>query len=126
MVRTADLGGDSNGPADMALIRKAGQRINKEITDFDASQNDMRHTGTPYLVEIMNRFDLLPVQNFRYGADPQASKIAGNYGKRCSIPRSPDGCWYGCTMACAHAVPHYPPAHRPLCRASGDGRWPRI
>ena len=28
------------------------------------SQNDMRHTGTPYLVEIMNRFDLLPVKNF--------------------------------------------------------------
>jgi aldehyde:ferredoxin oxidoreductase len=107
VVRYSKTGGDSNGVADMDLIRKAGQRINKEITDFDASQNDMRHTGTPYLVEIMNRFDLLPVQNFRYGADPQAPKIAGEVWKALFDTKTPDGCWYGCTMACDHSVPHY-------------------
>lgn len=107
VVRYSETGGDSNGVADIDLIRRAGQRINKEITDFDASQNDMRHTGTPYLVEIMNRFDLLPVQNFRYGADPQAPKVAGEVWKDLFDTKAPDGCWYGCTMSCAHSVPHY-------------------
>ncbi|NLP10509.1 aldehyde:ferredoxin oxidoreductase, partial [bacterium] len=60
VVRYSEMGPNSNGVADMALLRKAGQRINKEITDFDAVQNDMRGTGTPYLVDIMDRFDLLP------------------------------------------------------------------
>ncbi len=107
VVRYSTLGPDSNGVADMALLRKAGQRIKKEITDFDASQNDMRTVGTPYLVEIMDRFDLLPVENFRYGADPQSSKIAGTVWKEMFDRRGPDGCWYGCTLSCAHAVPHF-------------------
>jgi len=107
VVHFSGTGGDSNGVANMELIRAAGQRINKEIADFDASQNDMRHTGTPYLVEIMNRFDLLPTQNFRYGGDPEAHKIGGEVWKEMFDTRYPDGCWYGCSMSCAHAVPHY-------------------
>ncbi len=77
VVRTPDVRGDSNGVANMDLIRKAGQRINKEITEFDSSQNDMAGTGTPYLVEIMSRFDLLPIENFRFGSDDRAAQIAG-------------------------------------------------
>lgn len=107
LVKFSSLTGDSNGCADLSLIRKAGQRINKEITDFDASQNDMRGTGTPYLVEIMNRFDLLPTQNFRFGADPNAHKIAGELWKPMFDHSGPDGCWFGCSMACAHGVSHY-------------------
>ena len=107
VVHYSDTGGDSNGVADMALLRRVGRTINKDITDFDASQNDMRHTGTPYLVEIMNRFDLLPVQNFRYGSDPQASRISGEIWRDLFDTKSPDGCWYGCTMSCAHSVPHF-------------------
>lgn len=107
VVRYSSLGADSNGVANMELVRKAGQRINKEITDLDASQNDMRGTGTPYLVEIMNKFDLLPVENFKYGAHPDALQIAGDKWKTRFDTRGPDGCWYGCTMSCAHAVSHY-------------------
>jgi aldehyde:ferredoxin oxidoreductase len=107
VVKYSDLGADSNGVADMALLRKAGTRINKEIADFDASQNDMRHTGTPYLVEIMNRFDLLPVNNFKFGAHIDAHKIGGEIWKGLFDTRFPDGCWYGCGLSCAHAVPHY-------------------
>jgi aldehyde:ferredoxin oxidoreductase len=107
VVRFSETGGNSNGAVDMEVIRKVGQAINKNIADFDASQNDMRHTGTPYLVEIMNRFDLLPVQNFRYGAHPEAGKIAGEVWKGLFDTSAPDGCWYGCTMSCAHSVPHY-------------------
>jgi aldehyde:ferredoxin oxidoreductase len=107
VVRYTNLGGDSNGVSDMALIRKAGQRINKEIAEFDESQNDMGGTGTPYLIEIMNKFDLLPVQNHRLGADPKAEGIAGRIWKERFDHSGPDGCWYGCSMGCAHGVPHY-------------------
>jgi aldehyde:ferredoxin oxidoreductase len=107
VVKYTSLGGDSNGCADLGLVRKAGQRINKEISEFDSSQNDMGGTGTPYLVEIMNKFDLLPVQNYRYGSDPDAHKIAGEYWKQQFDHSGPDGCWFGCTMACAHGVPHF-------------------
>jgi aldehyde:ferredoxin oxidoreductase len=107
VVRYADTGGDSNGVANMELIRAAGKRINSEISRFDASQNDMRGTGTPYLIEIMNKFDLLPVQNFRFGADPQAHQIAGEIFKEMYDKNGPDGCWYGCTMSCAHGVSHF-------------------
>jgi aldehyde:ferredoxin oxidoreductase len=107
VVHYSETGGNSNGCYDLELIRRAGQRINKEITDFDASQNDMRHTGTPYLVEIMNKFDLLPVENFRFGAHPDAHQINGEVWKAQFDTTAPDGCWYGCTMSCAHAVPHY-------------------
>jgi len=67
----------------------------------------MRGNGTPYLVEIMSRFDLLPIENFRFGSDPRSSQIAGAIWKGMYDRRGPDGCWYGCTMACAHAVPHF-------------------
>lgn len=107
VVKFSDLNADSNGVADMSLLRKAGNRINKEITEFDASQNDMRGTGTPYLVEIMNRFDLLPTHNFQYGSHPDAYKIAGDVWKQKFNLTGPDGCWYGCTMSCAHGVSHY-------------------
>ena len=107
VVRYSNLGGDCNGVANMDLIRAAGSRIKKEIADYDASQNDMGGTGTPYLVEIMNKFDLLPVKNFRYGHHKDAWKIAGDIWKKKFDKRGPDGCWYGCTLACAHGVPHF-------------------
>ncbi len=107
VVHYSETGGDSNGVADMALIRDAGKRINSEVSRFDASQNDMRGIGTPYLVEIMNRFDLLPVENFRFGADECAPQIAGDIWKPQYDRSGPDGCWYGCTLACAHGIPHF-------------------
>lgn len=107
VVKYSSMNPNSNNVADMALIRKAGVRINKEIVTFDPSQNDMRGTGTPYLVEIMNKFDLLPVQNFRFGSDEQAYKIAGDIWKEKFDRRGTDGCWYGCTMSCAHGIPHF-------------------
>jgi aldehyde:ferredoxin oxidoreductase len=107
VVRYSNMSGDSNGVADMSLLRKAGQRINQEIVDYDASQNDMRNVGTPYLVEIMDRFDLLPVENFRFGSHPDHYKLAGPLWKQMFDHSGPDGCWYGCTMACSHAVAVY-------------------
>jgi aldehyde:ferredoxin oxidoreductase len=108
VVRYTDMGGDKNGVADMPLIRKAGQRINKEIADFDDKQNQMRKVGTANIVEIMDHFDLLPVHNFRYGSHPDTHNIDSKIWKEAFTQGLPDGCWLGCTMSCSHGVDHFP------------------
>ncbi len=95
---------DLNGPADIERLRKAGARITKEILDLDAKQNDMRSVGTSNIVEVMNEFDLLPVENYRFGSHPKAEAISSPVWRTRFTQGLPDGCWFGCTMACAHAV----------------------
>jgi aldehyde:ferredoxin oxidoreductase len=107
VVRYSELSGDSNHAADMALIRKAGKRITKEISDLDDSQNQMRRIGTAHLVEIMDHFDLLPVHNFRFGSHPEAHKIDSHVWEERFTQGLPDGCWAGCAMSCSHSVDHY-------------------
>ena len=106
--RFIDMGGDKNGVADMPLIRKAGQRINKEITDLDDSQNQMRKIGTANIVDVMDHFDLLPTHNFRFGSHPDTHKIDSKVWKEKFTQGLPDGCWLGCTMSCSHGVDHFP------------------
>jgi aldehyde:ferredoxin oxidoreductase len=108
VVKFRDMKGDLNGVADMALIRKAGARINKEITDFDDAQNQMRKVGTAHLVEIMDHFDLLPVHNFRFGSHPDTHKIDSKVWIESFTQGMPDGCWLGCTMSCSHGVDKFP------------------
>jgi aldehyde:ferredoxin oxidoreductase len=108
VVRYTDMGGDKNGVADMPLIRKAGQRINKEIADLDDKQNQMRKVGTANIVEIMDHFDLLPTHNFRYGSHPETYKIDSKVWKEHFTQGVPDGCWLGCTMSCSHGVDQFP------------------
>jgi len=107
VVRYSKLNANSNGVADMELLRKAGKRINKELADYDEIQNDMSRTGTTYLVGIMNDYDLLPVENYRYGMHEKAVEYTREEWKKIFDTRGPDGCWYGCTMACAHGVAGY-------------------
>lgn len=107
VVRYSQMKGDSNNPVDMELIRKAGKRINKEISELDAKQNNMRSVGTGHLPPIMNEFDLLPVHNYRYGSHPEADRIDTTVWKSLYTQGVPDGCWYGCTLSCAHGVDHF-------------------
>ena len=104
VVRTTGWRATSNHPANPELIRRASARINKEIVELDDQQNQMRRVGTPYLVEIMNDYDLLPVHNFRYGSHPEAHRIASTVWKKLFTQNLPDGCHYGCTLSCSHAV----------------------
>ncbi len=105
VVRFSGLTGASNNPAKPDLIRKAGKRINQEITQYDAQQNNMREIGTAHLVEIMDHFDLLPVHNFRYGTHPDHVNIdSTTWQKAFTQDKRMDSCWLGCTMACSHAV----------------------
>jgi aldehyde:ferredoxin oxidoreductase len=104
VVKKHGISGDSNHPADPERVRKAGERINKEILELDSSQNDMRHVGTSHLVEIMNEYDLLPVKNYKFGSHPDAHKIDSSVWRTRFTQGMPDGCWLGCTMSCSHAV----------------------
>jgi aldehyde:ferredoxin oxidoreductase len=104
VVKSPPVKGDSNHPADLARIVAAGTRLHKEIHDYDDQQNRMRRRGTPYLVQIMDDYHLLPVHNFKFGSHPDTPKINGEVWEARLTQGLPDGCWYGCTMACAHAV----------------------
>jgi aldehyde:ferredoxin oxidoreductase len=99
--------GLANNPADKERITRVGTRINKEIREYDDQQNRMRRRGTPYLVQIMDDYDLLPVHNFKYGSHPDTPNINGDVWEARFTQGLPDGCWYGCTMSCSHAVDGY-------------------
>lgn len=109
IVRYSDMRGDSNNPAKPDLIKKAGRRINKEISTLDPQQNNMREIGTAHLVEIMDHFDLLPVHNFRYGAHPDHEGIdSSTWQEAFTQDKRMDSCWLGCTLACSHGVDDFP------------------
>lgn len=107
VVYYSQMKGDSNNPANMDLIRKAGTRINKEISELDSKQNSMRTVGTGHLPPIMNEFDLLPTHNFRYGSHPDADNLDTPVWHELYTQGIPDGCWYGCTLSCAHGIDHF-------------------
>ncbi len=107
VVRKAGLKAEANAPVDIKRIRAVGQRINKEITDFDDQQNRMRRVGTAHLVEIMDDYDLLPVHNFKFGSHPDMPKIRSTVWDGIFTQTHPDSCIYGCTMACSKGVDGY-------------------
>ena len=109
VVRFRGMTGSTNNPAKPELIRKAGRRINKEISTLDPQQNNMREIGTAHLVEIMDHFDLLPVHNFRFGKHPEHEKIdSTTWHEAFTQDKRMDSCWLGCTMACSHGVDDFP------------------
>ncbi len=96
---------DPNHPADPARIRKAGQVVTREMILLDHQQALMRIVGTAHLVEIMNDYDLLPVNNYKFGDHPDAEKISSpHFRKKYFTQGVPDACYLGCNMACTKAV----------------------
>jgi aldehyde:ferredoxin oxidoreductase len=94
---------ESNGPANAELVKQIGTEYNKELKALDPKQNEMSIVGTTHLVPIMNNFDLLPVNNFRYGSHSETEKL-GRETYRKKFNAGFDGCWFGCSLACAHVV----------------------
>ncbi len=94
---------ESNGPADPELVKKTGTALAKEIRMLDPKQNEMSIVGTTHLVTIMNEFDLLPVNNFRFGSNVEAERI-GREVYRKKFDKGFDGCWMGCALSCAHVI----------------------
>jgi len=96
--------GLSNHPADPVALAELGKSIHQEIRDHDREQCNMRTVGTSHLVEIMDDYDLLPCENYRFGSFPKASRIYSDQFYKLFTQVIPDGCWHGCTLACAKTV----------------------
>jgi aldehyde:ferredoxin oxidoreductase len=99
--------GNLNNVAELAPIMERGKRFNKEMRDLDDSQAEMRTKGTAHLVNIMNDYDLLPVNNYKFGSSPEADAIHSEVWKSRFTQGIPDGCWIGCNMSCAKGVDEY-------------------
>jgi aldehyde:ferredoxin oxidoreductase len=107
VAKTKGTNGHRNNVADMEAIQERGRRFNKEMKDLDDSQCQMRKKGTAHLTNVMNDYDLLPVNNFKYGSHPMAAKIHSDIYMKYFTQGLPDGCWTGCNMSCAKTVDHY-------------------
>jgi aldehyde:ferredoxin oxidoreductase len=94
---------DSIAPADPKLVKQISTEFNKELRALDPKQKEMSIVGTTHLVPIMNDFDLLPVNNFKYGCHPDAEKL-GREVYRKKFHAGFAGCWVGCSLSCAHGV----------------------
>ncbi len=94
---------ETNGPADPEKVKILGRAYNQELRDLDPKQNEMSIVGTTHLVPIMNSFDLLPVNNYRFGSHPDAEKLGREVFRR-KFHKGFDGCWMGCSLSCAHGV----------------------
>jgi len=107
VAKVPGIKGNLNNVVDLEAIMERGKRFNKEMRELDDSQAEMRSKGTAHLVNIMNDYDLLPVNNFKYGSHKDADAIHGDVWKRLFTQGVPDGCWIGCNMSCAKGVDEY-------------------
>jgi len=99
---------ETNGPEDPQNVKKIGNAHSQEIRALDPKQNQMAVVGTTHLVPIMNEFDLLPVNNYKYGSHPKADEL-GREVYRKKFHKGYDGCWVGCAMACSHVILDFEP-----------------
>lgn len=103
VTKFSNLSAKSNNPADFDLLKKIGLEYNKEIRTLDPKQHNMAVVGTTHLIDIMNDFNLLPVNNFKFGSHPKALQLGEQIYKKKFHPGF-DGCWVGCTVACSHGI----------------------
>ena len=97
----------SNNPFDLEAAREIGKIHSQEIIKYDPIQNEMRRVGTGHLPDIMNVVDLLPTENFRFGAHREINGKDIPYSREImrtiySGKEGADGCWIGCTVSCSH------------------------
>ncbi|GAB1426910.1 aldehyde ferredoxin oxidoreductase C-terminal domain-containing protein [Aminivibrio sp.] len=102
VVKKRNFSGTENNPADLSVLQKVGTKLHREIRQNDDVQCLMRKIGTAHLNLVMNDYDILPVNNFKFGRHEDIMEIDPvRYGFTQGYA---DGCWYGCSLACAKAV----------------------
>ena len=107
VAKVPKISGNLNNVVDMKPIMERGKIFNKEMKDLDDDQAEMRSKGTAHLTNVMNDYDLLPVNNFKFGSHQDAYKIHGDVWKSYFTQGVPDGCWIGCNMSCAKGIDNY-------------------
>ncbi len=92
----------ANNPVDKDGVRQAGAELKKTLSKMDPQQLRLSSWGTPVLTEYMNKFHILPVNNYQYGSHQDASRVyADVFLDRYLAKNIPDGCYMGCNLACA-------------------------
>jgi aldehyde:ferredoxin oxidoreductase len=118
--RSPKVNAKINYPAIPEKVKNSGRNHNLEIIKNDPEQNEMRVVGTGHLPEIMNDFDLLPTENFKFGAHKELKGEEFPYTREVwrniytDTGKGADGCWYGCTVACAHITMNHKLLSGPL------------
>lgn len=107
VARVANISGNRNNVVDLPAIQERGKRFNREMRELDDSQCQMKQAGTAHLVEIMNDYDLLPTNNYKFGAHKDIANIDSVEWKKRFTQGVPDGCWLGCSMSCAKGIDNY-------------------
>jgi len=104
VARIPKVSGNINNVVDLPAIAERGKRFNKEMRDLDDIQCQMRKVGTAHLMGVLEKYDILPVMNYKFGDHKDCPKIDLEVWKTFFTQGVPDGCWIGCNMACAKGV----------------------
>jgi aldehyde:ferredoxin oxidoreductase len=92
----------ANNPLDSKGVKEAGSCLKKVVSQNDPQQLGLVNWGTTILVEYMNKFHILPVNNYQYGQHKDAElTFASVYFDKYFEKKVPDGCYIGCNLACA-------------------------
>ena len=104
----------ANKPADDPGVKEAGSNLKKVVSQMDRQQLRLSSWGTPVLIEYMDKYHLLPVNNYQYGCHPDARAIfADVFLNRYFEKKVPDGCYFGCNLACAKGAENVTLQHGP-------------
>ncbi len=106
LVVKSDPGNTDINPADPKRLEEVRKAHAKEIVELDPEQNRMAKVGTAHLTPIMNDFDLLPTNNFRYGSHEDGDNYDEEVFEK-KFDEGFDGCVKGCTVQCAHCVTEF-------------------
>lgn len=92
---------NANKAAHPDRVRDIGRKLRGIIKDVDPNAMRLAWQGTTVLLDMMNSFHLLPVNNYQYGMDDREKDISGFvFEKEHFGQGTPDGCFPGCTLAC--------------------------
>ena len=93
---------NGNCAVDKAGVHQAGSKLKEVISKCDSQQLNLAAWGTTGLSEFMDKFHLLPINNYQYGQSAESSQIfARVFLDKYFSKQMPDGCYYGCNLACA-------------------------
>ena len=102
VVRSGAASVDANQPVNEKGVKQAGANLKKVVSRGDPQQLYLSGWGTTGLIEYMDRYHILPINNYQYGQHPEARKIfADVFLDRYFSKKIPDGCYKGCNLACA-------------------------
>lgn len=102
IVRSGTNKVSENNPFDENGVKRAGASLKKVVSQVDPKQLRLGDWGTPVLIEYMDKYHILPVNNYQYGQHPDAKAIfAEVFLNRYFSRKLPDGCFKGCNLACA-------------------------